>query len=269
MYRIAYLLVGLAGISLMPVVLAEDAFQAGGKLAQRVYDRPDGQDASTRGIMSLVEKGSPPRVRQMYTYRLDRGNQTIWSMIRFVSPPDVNGVGLLTYDYPGDESDQWLYLTELDSSRRIASNRKGGRFVGSDLFYEDLRDREVSMDRHRIIGREQMMGAECDLLESIPVNPDNSVYSKRVSWIHPGTLIPLRVELIMGDKPEPVKRLQVHRIEKIQGYWTVMESTMTDLESNHITIMKAEHVVYDRHLPEELFSQKTLEDPAREEKFRP
>lgn len=248
---------------------ADDATEAGQALAQRVYDRPDGKDAASRGIMALVEPGHEPRVRQMYVFRRDAGDGMVDSLIRFTSPPEIENTGLLTLDRLDDETDQWIYLPALDRSRRIASSRKGGQFVGSDLYYEDLRDRPVNKDTPRLLGQEEVQGVVCDVLESVPVDPDNSVYGKRISWIHPQTLIALRVDFYPKKGDQPIKRSEVHRIEHIQDYWTVMDSTMTDLQSGHKTRMTVEKIVYDQQLPEEIFSRQTLEDPARERPYRP
>lgn len=259
----------LLAILVVISALATEAEEAGRQLAQQVYDRPDGKDASLEGQMILTEEGHEPRVRKLYSYRLDKQPGEVWSLIRFTAPADVDGTGLLTLDHQGGETDQWIYLPALDRARRIPSDRKGGRFVGSDLYYEDLQDREVSMDRHRLIGEDTIAGAKTLMLESIPVDPDNSVYSKRVAWIHPDTLIALRVDYYQEGRDEPIKQLTVHRADKVQGYWTVMDSTMTDLQSGHQTRMLTDKIVYDRDLPESLFSQQVLEDPSREAQFRP
>ncbi len=263
------LIVLLAAASALQSAGAGDDTVAGKALAQKVYDRPDGNDAVSSGVMALVEPGHEPRVRQMYVFRRDAGDGTVDSLIRFTSPPDIENTGLLTLDRANNETDQWIYLPALDRSRRIASSRKGGQFVGSDLTYEDLRDRPVSKDQYRLLGQEEISGVKCDVLESVPVEPDNSIYGKRVSWIHPQTLIPLRVDFYPKNGNEPIKRSEVHRIEKIQDFWTVMDSTMTDLKSGHQTRMTVEKIVYDQNLPADLFSRQTLEDPARETKFRP
>ena len=126
----------------------------GTALAKKLYDRPDGSDASSHAIMILAKKGSKPRYRTLYTYRLDNDNGEIWSLMRFTEPADINGTGLLTHDQPGDESSQWIYLPALDRARRISSSRKGGRFVGSDIYYEDLRKRDVEKDRQSKIDSE-------------------------------------------------------------------------------------------------------------------
>jgi len=250
-------------------LLAADSEAEGQRLAQQVYDRPDGRDVSSRGLMVLTEKGHAPRVRKMYSYRLDKGVGEIWSLIRFTAPPDIDGTGTLTLNHPGDKSDQWVYLPALDRARRIPSSRKGGRFVGSDFYYEDIQDREVAMDRHRLLGQEPIEGVVCNVLESVPVDPGDSVYSKRVSWIHPEILLPLQVDYYKNGGDQPIKRLRVHRIEKTQGYWTVMESTMSELKSGHQTRLTVEAIKYDQDLPDALFSRRMLVDPARERAYHP
>jgi hypothetical protein len=239
------------------------------ELARQVYQRPDGRDLSLRATMILRQQQRAPRVRELFTYRLDRGPGEVWSLVRFVRPADIDGVGLLTRDFPGGRTRQWLYLPALDKVRRIAAQRKGGRFVGSDLFYEDLRDREPAMDRHRLRGEERLDGTPTKVLVSRPVDPANSTYSKRISWIHPATRIALRVDFFRAGRAEPIKRLRVHRVKRIDGYWTVMDSTMTDLRSGHSTRMRVEEAVYDRDLPKTLFSRRALADPKREAGFRP
>lgn len=262
-YRLA------AGLLLCAWTAVAFGGEPGRALAQAVYDRPDGDDMSSRGVMVLVEEGHEPRVRTMFTYRVDKAPGEVWNLIRFTTPGDIAGTGMLTLDHPGDETDQWLYLPALERTRRIAASRKGGRFVGSDLYYEDLQDREVAQDRHTLLGEEEIQGVLCKKLESVPVDASNSVYSKRISWIHPDVLIALRTDYYKPHQGDPIKRLIVHRIEKIQGYWTVMDSTMHDLETGHRTRLRSDEVVYDRNLPDALFSRSHLADPAREAEFRP
>ncbi|MCB1722725.1 MAG: outer membrane lipoprotein-sorting protein [Chromatiaceae bacterium] len=264
----------LIRVSLIPLLVlcltgATFADEAGTKLAQAVYDAPDGDDFASRATMTLLEKGRDPRVREMYTMAAQRGPGERWSLTRFTSPADIAGVGLLTKDYPGDENDQWLYLPALDRVRRVSSNRKGGRFVGSDLFFEDLRDREIDMDTHRLIGEEKIGSLLCKVLESVPKDPDNSVYSKRISWVHPGTLVVLRADLYQAHSKSPVKRLTVKRIKKIQGYWTVLDSTMEDLESQHSTQISLAEVKYNQGIPDQLFTSQSLSDANADVRYRP
>lgn len=256
----------LAGLLLVGSVHADEA---GSRLAQRVYDRPDGDDASSEVTMTLTEEGRGPRVRSLFLYRLNAASGVVSTLIRFTEPADIEGTGLLTLDAADGTSNQWIYLPAMQRVRRVDSNRKGGRFVNSDYYYEDLRDRKPTMDTHRVIGRERIGRVECDVLESVPVEAGNSVYLRRLSWIDPVSLLPMRVDFFEKDMDTPTKRLLVDKREQVRGYWTAMDSTLTDLGSGHQTRLTVNRVVYDRGLPARLFSAKTLEEERTEKEFRP
>lgn len=241
----------------------------GQKLAQAVYDQANGEDASSRVVMLLSRKGKKPKQRILYSYAKDKGDAERWTLLRFIKPNDVSRTGLLTKDYEGDESDQWLYLPALDRVRRISSSRRGGRFVGSDYQYEDLTDREVNMDHHRIIGEEKVSGIKCTLLESTPIKKSNSIYSKRISCVHPKIFVPLRIDYYGGKKKKPIKQLKARKIKKVQGYWTIFDSTMYNLKTGHSTKLITTDIKYDQGIPDTLFSQRGLSDDSREKIYRP
>ncbi|MFN3984445.1 MAG: outer membrane lipoprotein-sorting protein [Rhodocyclaceae bacterium] len=260
-------LVGCLAVMACGVALASDPDARA--LAQAVHDRPDGGDAVMKVTMTLAEDGRSPRVRGMVTYRRETAEGDIHTLIRFTDPADIAGTGLLTHDLAAGDSNQWIYLPAMKRVRRVDSNRKGGRFVNSDYYFEDLRTRQVDMDAHRLVGRGTAAGVECELLESIPVDADNSVYRKRLSCIDRDTLLPMRVDFFENNVNTPSKRLEVVRYEQIQGYWTVRESVMRDLEKAHETRLITEQVLYDQGLPDALFGTRALEDDRTERRYRP
>ena len=247
------------------VVHADEASE----LAQRVHERPNGRDLTTEGRMVLTEKGHSPRIRELITYRLEKTKGETVNLIRFTDPEDIAGTGLLSLDKADGKSEQWLYLPALDRVRRISGDRKGGRFVGSDIYYEDLQERKPAEDRHRMVGTETINGVLCNILESIPVDPDNSVYRKRVSWIDPKILMALRVDFFEKDDATPSKRWWVVSKKKNQGNWTATDSRIIDLESNHETRLVVDSALYDRNLPASLFNAQTLADENLESEYRP
>jgi len=257
--------IAFCGLLLGLSALADDGLA----LAQKVYDRPDGRDITTLSRMVLTEKGRSPRIRELVTYRMDTGRDEISNLIRFLDPEDIAGTGLLSIDKADGEADQWLYLPALDRVRRIASNRKGGRFVGSDLYFEDLQTRSPDKDRHRLLGRQTENGILCDVLESVPADDDNSVYRKRISWIDPQTLLVQRVDYFEKDENTPSKRWLLRSKKRIQGYWTVTDSRMIDLQSGHETRMVIDVGLYDQKLPARLFTTQTLADENLESDYRP
>ena len=261
----------VCALSALGLLLGRPAWadDAGLALARKVYDRADGQDASSVVTMALTEEGRSPRERSMVLYRRNGAEGEVSTLIRFTAPADIEGTGLLTLDAADGDSRQSIYLPALQRVRRVDSKRKGGRFVNSDYYFEDLRDRKPAMDVHRIVGREPIDGVACEVLESVPVEAGNSVYLRRVSWIDPASLLPLRIDFYEKDPAQPAKRLTVSAREQIQGYWTVTDSTMMDLRSGHRTRLKVERIVYDRSLPERLFSSRALEQERMEKEFRP
>lgn len=238
-------------------------------LAQKVYDRPNGHDLTTLGRMVLTEKGRAPRIRELVTYRLDKPGGETANLIRFLEPEDIAGTGLLSIDKADGSTDQWLYLPALDRVRRISSDRKGGRFVGSDLYFEDLQGRKPSKDRHRLLGKQTENGILCEVLESVPLDPNESVYKKRVSWIDPATAIPQRVDYFEKDANSPSKRWLLRSKKRSQGYWTITDSRMIDLPSGHETRLVIDTALYDQKLPAKLFTSQALSDESLESEYRP
>ena len=87
--------------------------------------------------------------------------------------------------------------------------------------------------------------------------------------IDPKSLLPLRVDFFERNADQPSKRLLVIKREQVQGYWTVMDSTLTDLASGHQTRLTVGRVLYDRNLPESLFTSRALAEERMEKEFRP
>ncbi|MCA1978642.1 MAG: outer membrane lipoprotein-sorting protein [Thiobacillus sp.] len=259
----------IAALLACSVLLSPARADEASDLAQRVYDRPNGRDLTTLGRMVLTEKGRAPRIRELVTYRLDKSAGETANLVRFLDPEDIAGTGLLSIDKADGNTDQWLYLPALDRVRRISSDRKGGRFVGSDLYFEDLQERKPTKDRHRLLGKQIENGILCDVLESTPVDPRESVYLKRISWIDAATDIPQRIDYFENDANTPSKRWLLRSKKRTQGYWTLTDSRMTDLQTGHETRMVIDTAVYDQKLPAKLFTPQTLADESLESDYRP
>lgn len=253
-------------LSLLPLpTIADDALN----LAQKVYNVPNGKDLTTLGRMVLTEKGQSPRIREMVSYRMNKTDGETSNLIRFLDPEDIAGTGLLSIDKIDGDADQWLYLPALDRVRRISSSRKGGRFVGSDLYFEDLQKRKPLKDKHRIIGEQTEGNILCTILESIPIENDESAYTKRLSWIDPDTHIVQRVDYYEKNSLTPSKRWTMRSKKKIQGYWTIIDSRIEDLNTGHQTRMVMDNVLYDQNLPSKLFTSQALADENIETEYRP
>ena len=236
----------------------------GFKIAKKVADRNKGKTSITQASMSLFSRKGTARKRNFRTFEIQKGKESSSRLIRFSGPDKVKGLGLLTHNYPGQDSDQWVFLPDLNKSRRISSSGKGGRFVGSDFYYEDLEDRAVGKDTHYFIKKENLDGIKTNVVISVPKKKKSSVYRQRKLWIHPEIHIPLKVEFYKRGK-KPIKTLTVKRIEEIDGIWTVMESEMVSHKDRHKTVIVYNDVAYNEKLKKVLFTKQTLGDPSRDQ----
>lgn len=258
------LTLGLPLLALPSVALADAALE----LAQAAHARPVGRNVTTTSRMELSEGTQTPRVRRLVTYRQDLGGGDSAYLARFLEPKDIAGVGLLSISRADGSTEQSLYLPELDRVRKVSGNRKGGRFVGSDLYFEDLQERKPKRDSHRLLGRETLAGVECDLLESTPLEADDSVYLRRLSWVERSSAMLLRVDYFERDPKTASKRWLVLERRRIQDYGTVTNSTMSDLTQGSSTRLVVESARYDRKLPARLFTPQALADESFESEYR-
>ena len=226
-------------------------------LAEQVAYRLRGVDFSSRGTMTLNLANGLQRVREFSTFCRQANEVDEQVLIRFYASANIRNTGLLV-DAASDGV--WLFLPALKRVRRISSSTRGGRFVQSQLYYEDLQARLPSEDSHRLLEDGNYQGIPTRVLESVPAEPASSVYTKRVSWIHPDFLVPLRVDFYEGGA-EPSKRLEVLRLDEIQGYWTVTDSMMTDLEGGASTRITVDTIRYDIGLAEDMFTTTALASP--------
>ena len=98
----------------------------------------------TEVTMWLQGKGEKPDQRQLSILTVQDDKNGDRTLIRFHAPAAIKDTALLSIEDPrsGDE-EQWLYLPAFARTRRVGASELGDRFVGTDLFYEDMKRRRV------------------------------------------------------------------------------------------------------------------------------
>lgn len=236
--------------------------QTGREIALKVKDRPDGDTRQSELIMKLINKRGSIRERKLISYSMDFGKdkKDRKSIMFFTYPGDVKGTGFLTWDYDRNdkEDDRWLYLPAMKKTRRISgASAKKDYFMGSDFTYDDMGKRDVDEDRHTLLGTETINGAVCWKLESIPMDK-REIYSKKISWIQQNCLIPIKVEYY--DKAGKLhRRLEMSDIVQVQGFWIARKMQMSNLQTEHKTIIEIKNPKYNLSIGESVFSVTTLE----------
>jgi hypothetical protein len=245
-----FLLITLA----TPAVAAE---LSGRDIMQRSFDRDDGTDSFVLTKMVLIDKNGSRRERlvEMYTKDYDALRK---GYIEFLEPADIEGTAFLSWENEGGKDDtQYLYLPALGRARRIVSSQQDLRFVNTDFTYEDMQRRRPSEDTHTRLQDDTFEGHDCYVVKSIP-REDNSQYAKRIHWVDKQSLIIVRT-LFYNAKGKLVKEFRVNELDKVDGYWTALTTTMIDYQDDHKTVLDAVEVKYDQGLDDTLFTRRQFQ----------
>ena len=234
-------------------------------IMEKVDARDDGDNQTSDMEMILIDKRGKKRVRRLGIFSKDKGEDTLRLMF-FLEPADVKDTAFLTWDYddPDKDDDQWLYLPALRKTKRIASSDKSGSFMGSDLNYSDMTDRNLEDFDFTLKKEMDVKGVKTWLIESIPrskkviketgykksyifVRQDNYVVIRAVNWVKDGGYL---------------KYVDVRRLELIDGIWVATETHVTkkrDKKTVHKTILKFNNVKFNQKLDYELFTIRRME----------
>jgi len=178
------------------------------------------------------------------------------AVLRFVAPPEVNGVALLIHNHPDRASDQWMWTPALQRDRRIALQDRSTRFFGTDFSFEDLEERDVEQYDYRLLGEGPIDGAPCWKLESRPKKSRSSQYTHSYLWIRKDNYGFAMVEGWKKDKI--VRRVQYRRIENVQGIWTARQMEVSEPDQKSRTVMRLEKLEYNVPMKDEDFTLQAM-----------
>lgn len=265
MNKTVFMLLGAMLLLVGPIFAAEPT---GLEIMQRVDARDDGDDLIQKMKQRLVDRRGDVREREMISLRKDYGKDSK-SITYFLAPSNVRDTALLTWDYDGVEKDddQWLYLPALKKVRRISSSDRGDYFMGSDFTFEDIKQTPELEDYNwSLIGSENLDGHDVWLVEGEPKTDDlkkNLGYSKTRYSIRKDINMYVRVDF-WDRKGQLLKHLVSEEIRQIDGIWTAMRGTMTNVQSSHRTELSFSDHRYNSGLNDRVFSERMLKRGYRE-----
>jgi uncharacterized protein len=211
-----------------------------------VTNRGERRERATSGVVKLQPNGVDSKL-----------------VVKFNTPPDIKGTGVLQVEHSDSDDDLWIYLPALKKSRRLVANNKKDSFAGSDFSYGDITLPKVDHYRHTLLRSEAIDGHDCYVVESLPATDAvkaNSGYRKKITWVRADNFVESKVEYydLAGRllKTQHAGRHQL--VEPGKGRWFVMHREMTNHQSGHrttITASKAEAVA----IPDDAFTIRYLE----------
>lgn len=228
----------------------------GKEIVDKAYNRPTGDDQVSELRMTLINSRGDTRVREIKQFTKDMGDVEK-SIMFFTAPADVKNTSFMNWTYDDDRNDdQWIYLPALRRVKRISSDSKSDYFMGSDFTYDDLGDRKLEEDTHKLLREETVNGKACYVVESIPVDEDY-MYSKTVTWIEKETFIGVKKEFY-DDMGDHLKTLTIHEYKNFDGFNIITSSEMHNVQKDHRTQMKLSNIKINSGVSDNMFTERMM-----------
>lgn len=228
----------------------------GQQVMEKVYNNPSGEDTQGSLTMTLTNNRGEQRMRTLKQFIKDDGKMEKKIMF-FVTPADVKNTSFMNWSYTdGRSDDQWIYLPALKRTKRISSEGKSDYFMGSDFTYDDLGDRHPNQDNHKLLREETVDGKDCYVVESTP-KEDDYLYSKTITWVMKDNFLGLKREFY-DDRGKLLKVLTIKKFDKVDGFWTILETEMHNVQKNHRTNMKFTDVQKNKGIPDSRFTERSM-----------
>lgn len=143
-----------------------------------------------------------------------------------------------------------------------ARNRPGDKrtsFVGSDFVYEDVSGRNLKEDNHELVETT----ATQYVIKNTPKDAGSVEFSHYIVKIDKETFLPRHAEYF-DKNGKHYRTVEATKVETIQGFPTVTESVVKDLNSGGSTVNTFKNIQYDIGLKENIFTERFLRRPPRE-----
>jgi hypothetical protein len=220
-----------------------------------------GNDGSASVEMKIIDKSGSERTREFSLLRMnvEDGNQKFY--VYFKQPADLYKQVFLVWKETGEgkNDSRWMWLPALNLKREIAPGDKRTSFVGSDFVYEDVSGRNLNEDNHELVETTDTQY----VVKNTPKDPDSVEFSHYTIWIDKDTFLPRKAEYF-DKNGKHYRSVEATKVETIQGFPTVVESVVSDLNTGGKTVNTFSDIQYNIGLKESIFTERFLRRPPRE-----
>ncbi len=186
-------------------------------------------------------------------------------LMRFASPPDMRGSGLLLLEKKDDRRDMFMYLPELNKVKRVTNRMMTGSMFGTDFTYEEFERFNGFADTD---GLERMDDAEVEGRKTYVVThspgPDSgSAYERIVKFVDKKTCVPIKTEFYeRGGRLRKVSISDPAQMMQAGTGWVPGHTTMRDLRDETETDLIISKIEVNAEIHRKFFTQRHLESGA-------
>lgn len=217
---------------------AQDARQIMTEVQNRTQSKSEHYEGSLE-VFNANQKIS--RKRWAYDRLGVYGNSK--SELRFIAPPEVNGVALLVINHPDRASDQWMWVPAEERDRRIALQDRSSRFFGTDFSFEDLEERDVAQYDYKLVSDDTLDDAVCWKIQSRPKETKTSQYTSSFLWVRKDRFFLIRTDNFVKERL--VRQITYRDVQSVEGIWTALSVAVVDFTRNSRTVLSLDNVKYN------------------------
>ncbi len=210
-----------------------------------------------------------PRISVLEAVEKKRGadRKDSQSIVLVLQPVSDKGVGMLSYEYydVNKDNDILLYLPALGKARRIVSggagNEDGGSFFGSEFFVDDTQLRKIEQYTYRTVRDDTYEGRPVWVVEATPTakRATRTQYGKIHLWVDKERKLIVREDIF--NKAGKLYRQRLNtQYTQVDGVWLAKRQVMKNLLTQRMTVLSNLSAAYDRNVPDDVMSERSLTD---------
>lgn len=197
--------------------------------------------------LTIRDSRGNERVRKSSMASKTYPDQTEKRIIKFLSPAEVEGTGILIFDHEEKADDMWIYLPALRKTRRIVSREKSNSFMGSEFSNADMTAPSIGDFNYELLGSGEVDGTECWKIAAVPADislEDEYGYSKAIRWIGKEDYVVRKSSYYDFSETliKTIKTINFKRMDPGSGKYMVTEMVAENFQNGRSSTMKMDQV---------------------------
>ncbi len=199
--------------------------------------------------LTIFDSKGNKRVRKNSMASMSMPDGTEKRIIKFISPAEVKGTGILIFDYPDKSDDMWIYLPALRKTRRIVSREKSKSFMGSEFSNANMTAPGLDDFSYQLLGEEIIHGKECFKIEAVPVSSDledEYGYSQSLLWVDKINYLVLQTRYFDfdGELYKTISNREFRKLDEANEKYMVTNMHATNHSNGRSSEMVMEQVAF-------------------------
>jgi uncharacterized protein len=201
--------------------------------------------------------------------KLNSDGQHFNTLIRFDSPVEVRGEGVLFLEHAGDDNEVLIYLPAYKKIRRVETQQQSGSFMASEFSYSDLSNSNLADYHYKLIKNESCpdskVAVSCYVVDAVPASDTVKLrtgYSHKTLWVRSDNFVIVKAEFF-NTAGEIAKKMTASDLKTVKkspndDKWMALTLSFTNAKTSQVSTIRFSDVAIDTGLNDSIFTQQNL-----------